>query len=324
MARSIPSRAVTPADELRRLLDESEKRAVGVRNAGPADTRELLDWLDRIHRLFPELEAGGVDLAPERGRWQAVQGTVRRHSASIRRELASLGGLRALRSKGETLPDRAQWWWWLDEIARETNRKRVRSLIIALVVIAGLLLGGRWLMNRFFPVDPLVIEALNETAAGERALQEGDIETAITHYEAARTAVPDDYNTLAWLVGLYDLGGRADAAAAATADLLKITDESRAYANLADVYTRLGQAQRGLELAQTAIAANPDNPQAYLARGGAYESMRQFGPAIQSYDKAATVAEAQNNAELQAIARIRMGQLLQSGPGLLPDAEPTP
>lgn len=320
MARSIPSRHRTPADELRLLLDESEKRAVSVRNAGPDDTRELLEWLDRIHRLFPELEAGGVDLAPERGRWQAVQGKVRSNASNIRRELASLGGLSTLRSERVTTPAQELWWWWLDEAARESTRKRIRNTSVAVIVIIGLLIGGRWLMNRFFPVDPLVLEAYTQTSEAERQLEAGAYAAAISHYEAARAAMPDDANTLAWLAMLYEITEQPEQAAAITAELQAAVGDSLTSALLADSFTRIGQMERGLELAQAAIADDPDNAQAHLAEGGAYEALGRFGEAILSYERASILAETEGNHYLQAIARIRMGQLMQAGPGIAPQS----
>jgi len=106
MAHSIPQQTQTQADELRQLLESSYTTAVSIKGAGAEQARGLLDDLDRIQALFQQLEARGVDLRAERGRWQEIQGAVRRHAGTLRSELAPLGGLKTLR---EALPEPPSW-----------------------------------------------------------------------------------------------------------------------------------------------------------------------------------------------------------------------
>ena len=71
------------------------------------------------------------------------------------------------------------------------------------------------------------------------------------------------------------------------------------------------QPQKALELAQAAIDANPDNPRPYMALAGAYEQLDRLSDAIDALQIASDKAEAQNMTELQAVARMRLGFLLQ-------------
>jgi len=91
MARSLQSGQVTPADELRELLSTSEKLVASVRGSG-AGVLVLLENMDRLSELWPELEAAGVDLRPEAGRWETLQATVRRNGRRLVRELRPHAG----------------------------------------------------------------------------------------------------------------------------------------------------------------------------------------------------------------------------------------
>ena len=195
MAHVVKTPKLTPADELRALLEDSEKRAVNMRGAGANEAVRLLEDLDRIQALFPQLGARGVDLRPEQVRWEAVQGAVRRHSADIRRELKPLGGLAALRERRS--PPEANWWWRLDEIDRANMRRRlarILTVVMALVIIIG---GGLWLFDYFYPGDPQMREFQARSLKADQAVEQGDLAAAIENYEAARDIYPQDANTLA-------------------------------------------------------------------------------------------------------------------------------
>jgi hypothetical protein len=149
MAHSIPRQTKTQADDLRDLLENSYKLTVSIKGAGAEQATALLHNLDRIHDLFPRLEAQGVDLRPERGRWEEVQGAVRRHASQLRAELTPAGGLKALREALPSPPDpEERWWWWLDVTARKHLGKRVLVTVAVLAGILLLMLGGIWAFNK--------------------------------------------------------------------------------------------------------------------------------------------------------------------------------
>ncbi|NOX63378.1 MAG: tetratricopeptide repeat protein [Chloroflexi bacterium] len=309
MAHVVKTPKLTPADELRSLLEESEKLAVNMSGAGADKAVTLLENLDRIQALFPTLEAKGVDLKPEQARWEAVQGAVRRHSADIRRELKPLGGLAALRK--QRAPAIENWWWRLDEIQRAQWRRRLARLLLATLALVIVVGGGLWLFDHFFPGDPQMREFQNYKLQAEQQLEAGDLAAAIASYEAARAIYPDDADALAWLVVLNEALERWPEADVARAELFEQTQGDVALGLLAEKYVILEQPEQALKLAQAAIEANPDNPRGYLALAGAYEQLDRLQEAIDALEIAAEKADEQNLPELQALTRMRLGFLLQ-------------
>ena len=88
MARALPPANLTSTDELRALLERLERRLPNLRG-----TREkavdLLDWMDRIHELIPELQGDGADLRPELSRLETVEAALQDRAGVLVREAGS-------------------------------------------------------------------------------------------------------------------------------------------------------------------------------------------------------------------------------------------
>ena len=315
MARSISTTQLTPADQLRRLLDDTEKRAVNIRGVGAEQAFELLRWLDEIDALIPELQAIGVNIQPELGRWQGVQGAVKRHGNSLQRELRPLGGLAKLRAEQAEPPPENRWWWWLDVTGKRDSVKRLRRSLIIIASIAIVLIAGVWLFQILFPVDPAVQESYRlQTEAEQLTFDGGDPALILQKMEAAATLTPNDLDIQAWLVVLYEQQGPTDQAEAIRQQLLAAQPPSDIYTQLAQAYLQLGHYDQSLHSAEQAIAEDPDNAAAYIAAGMASAGVGDRVNAMFYLQEASDVAGRTGNSELQAIARIQLAQLLQSPP----------
>jgi len=326
MTRSI-SKAVqlTPADELRRLLGDAENRAVSLRGIGPGGATELLLWLDEIDALIPELEAIGVNIQPEIGRWDGVQGTVQRYATNLQREFKSAGGLAQVRAEQPEMPPEEHWWWWLDVAGKEQTVKRVRKFAIWVAAIAIVVIGGIWLFQRLFPVDPLVQESYRlQIEAGQLIFDGGDTGVILQKLEEAAALTPDQMDIQSKLVVLYEKQGQPDRAEAIRQQLLDTFAASDVYAQLAQTHFELGNHQQALAHAKFAIEANPDNAVAYMSAGMASEALGDRMSAVGYLTEASEVAARTDDAELQAIARIQLAQILQSPPKSLGPNPPSP
>ena len=71
-----------------------------------------------------------------------------------------------------------------------------------------------------------------------------------------------------------------------------------------------------------ALAADPENPQAYLIWAGVYDVRGQYAEAVQALQQAADFAEKRNLPQVSATARYQMGVLLQRMP-IGPPTTPT-
>lgn len=315
MTHSASKTQLTPADELRHLLDEAEKRAVNLRGVGPEKTTELLLMLDKIDALIPELEAIGVNIQPELGRWEGVQGTVQRYATDVQRELRPAGGLAQVRSEQPDLPPKEHFWWWLDVTGRQQTIKRVRRTALWVAGIAIVLIAGALLFQKLFPVDPLVKESYRlQIAAEQLIIDGGDTDEILQLLEEAAALTPDQMDIQSKLVVLYENQGQMDRAEVIRQQLLGNFTASDVYAQLAQTHFEMGDYQQAFDLAKIAIEENPDNAVAYMSAGLAAEALGDRMLAVGYLREASDVAARTDDAELQAIARIQLAQILQSPP----------
>jgi Flp pilus assembly protein TadD len=329
MARALEATHKTPADELRDLLTKGEKLVVNPGD-GADGTIELLQLLDRVDELWPRLTAAGVDLRPESGRLEALHAATGKQAAILLRRLRDAGGIESIRSRIRPGED-AGWWWHLDTLVRE---RRMRSLRTAAIVTAVVLLVGAalvFILNRLFPVDPNVSAALTLTNRGQmQAAEQGDYAGALAQFQAAAELTPEDPEVWLWIGMLQDrLGRPAEAKDAFERARGLLSSDGDFYVQRAAAYLGaqwIGPARQDLE---AALAIDPENPQAYYYLATVYELSGDVANALQSLERASDLADKRGVPELTAMARYRMGMLLQAvaapgvgTPGLQPTATP--
>ncbi len=311
MARAVTPQSLTPADELRDLLEGSEKLAVNLRGSGPDQAAKLLDWLDRIAFLLPNLEANGVNLQAERGRWQAVQGSVKRHSRDLLAEMKATGGLEAARSRRSSPPPAANWWWQIDSMLAAERKRRILTWAAAVGIILVVVFGGYWLFNRLFPVDPIVAAVFRHHSDAEQYLSLGEIEPALASYEAAAALAPDDPELLAALVALYAATGREADAEAAMARLRPLLPVAEVDARLAAAYAAVGLFDQARTYAEQSLAVAPDLVAALITAADVSQALGRQAEAMAYLQRADVAAGDQNLIQIQAVVRMRLAQVMQ-------------
>jgi tetratricopeptide (TPR) repeat protein len=312
MARSIQVGKLTPADELRDLLDRVERRLGSINGARAEDVIEMFDWLDRIVPLFAEIEADGVDLRPERTRWENIDSMMHAKAGRIVRQ-----------ARGQIAPQRAtrqppseHWWWWLDEHVREQTRRRIQRSLITVAAVAVLALVAYSVFNALFPTNPAVERAQGLQLAAERAVMEGNWAEAERQFAQAVQETPDDVMLWAWLGVVREEQGNQAGAEEAFARAREVAGSELTF-HLArgQVYIQANRSDKALAEAERAVELAPDSAQAHFLLASAYELSGRFVEAIAEFEKTSKLAE-NKEPQLVVLARMRMGMLLQTGGGL--------
>jgi tetratricopeptide (TPR) repeat protein len=325
VAQFVGTGQVTPADELRDLLGVAEKRLANVRGSGES-ALALLRELDRIAVLWPELEAQGMDLRPEAGRWETIQRAVRQKAGPLLAELKRLGGIEKLRAAEYPAGTDAPWWN-IDAYVRQRNRASTRRLLLSLAIIVIGAVGLYFLLFRvLFPVDPKVQESVRRVGAGEQLIQQdGDFAAALAEFEAAAAATPDDPDVWLRVGAAREQLGNAPAAQEAfdRARSLSASDLDFHRARGA-AYLAFGLIDPADQELRQALTLKYDDAQSWYLLANVYESRRQTTEAIGALDKASQYAAETNQNELTAMARYRMGLLMQQLQMSVPTVELTP
>jgi tetratricopeptide (TPR) repeat protein len=97
----------------------------------------------------------------------------------------------------------------------------------------------------------------------------------------------------------------------------------------ASVYFALGLMDKAQRDAEASVAAAPENPYGHYLLSSIYETLGQMPAALASVQRAAELAEAQEQTQLSAMARYRMAMMMQQAQqqgfdSPLPTETPTP
>ncbi len=311
MAQAVQRSQVTPADELRDLLETAEKRVANVRWSGEGAIA-LLSELDRIAELWPQLEEQGVDLRPEAGRWETLQAAVLRNAAAILAELQGQGGFVQVRRRVHPTGVNAPWWR-LDEHVAETRRRRLRRTVTIFAGVIVVALALNFLLRWLFPVDPKVQESARRVSQGEQLVQQkGDWAAARAEFDAASAVTPGEYDVWLRLGVVEEHLGNSDAAQEAFAEARTLLpSDLEFYKGRASTYLIFNLIDLADSDIRAALAIDERDAQAWYQAASVFEARGQIREAIDALDKSSTYAAESRQDELTALARYRMGMLMQ-------------
>jgi tetratricopeptide (TPR) repeat protein len=305
----VPEDPRTPADEIRRTLEEAEIMMAGLHTAG-SDLIELLRILDSVSEGLAKLDALGVDVRPERNRFETVQ---RRLVREKRRFVAKVGG--ALEKERAAIqPDRERQWWYLDEMLAEERRTRLRRFLTWGAAVLGLLVALGVLYNIFLAPSPETRRSYRHSLAGERLASEGDLASALAEFEAAIELRPDDPEHLVWIGVLRSKLDRPDAETAFEAAQNIFGAGGDFLLTRARVYRTIGDLEMALADLEQAMDIDPKSGWLYYERALVHQAMGNRDAAVDDLMKADELAGEAGDDELVVIARYQRALLSMSPP----------
>jgi cytochrome c-type biogenesis protein CcmH/NrfG len=323
MAQAIQEEQVTPADELRSLLTETEKLVANVPTNGEKNS-QLLQNMDGLAELWPRLEEAGVDLRPEAGRWETIQAGTYRQAGRIVRALGPFGGLPALRARqglpqepaqpAAAIEDEERWWWYLDLIVRRKRVRTLRRVAGGAVIVVAALVVLNFAFNKLFPIDPKVRDSQSQQMTGQQIVQQGgDVQKALANFQQAAQLTPGDPDPWIWMGVAEEKLGRATEAQAAYAKARPLEkDEIMFFLARAQAYLSFAMPDKAQADLNAIFAQDPENPQGHYLQASIYEDQGQMTKAADELERTSTYAEKRNQTELTAMARYRMAMVIQS------------
>lgn len=318
MAHAIETRTNNPATALRENLAEAERLIV---NVNPDNVERLLALLDELDEQFETLALDQVDLRGEEGRWEGLQSRLVRRPAPIVAAGRKAGGWDGLRLRHAPA---ANFWWRLDQMLASRRLRFIARSLGAAIVIVILVALTIWGVDKLFPPDPDALLLMDANTQIDQRLRSQDWQGALDAVESARATLPDDPELLSWEVALAEQMGDSGRAQMALTRLQQVLAERPAeiWLSVGERRLAVGDLDGAEEAAHKAETLDPDNPQVYFLLANVAELRGDYAIALDLFDKTYTLAE-QSDPQLAAIARIRMGNLMQRGPQQGPPPEPS-
>jgi len=305
---AVPQRPHSPLDQAREALDRIEARLGTLRGAGPSAV-ELLTLLDRVAEKLEELEAAGADVRAERSRLDSAWSNLQRKATLFLREVGPALA-EARRQRGDAATSHP--WWSLDRTVAQTRRRALGKAALACLAVA-LALGAAWLAyDRFLAPPPHVRQALAHITRGEERIAEGDLTGALEEFEAAAALQPEDVETLLWIGILRQATGDEEGAREAYRAAQDLGLEEREFLfRRGSLLFQIGDLDGALADAEAVVELDPHWGYGYYLKASVQATKGEVQDAIEGYRHAADLAHEAGDAELEAMARVQMGLLLQ-------------
>lgn len=318
MAHTIQTQTDNPANRLRDALEQAERQVVSLDGKNIEEFLMLLDSIEYMLEDFTEIE---IDLRSEEVRWQSLLNRLSSRPGPVVAAASKAGGIGKLRAAH---PPAESFWWHLDQVVSQNRRQSVQRVGLTLGAIVGTVLLAYWVLNTFFPPNPDTILLVDTTGRIEQLVMEQRWAEAIDFAEQTLQELPTEVELWAWEAVLLERLGDVDEAQEALDQALLLMEGRPEHLWLLVGNNRLqsGDLEGAEAAANRALEISPDEAQAYFLLAGVAEARGDVLAAIDLFNKTFDLAEA-DNPQLAVIAKVRMGQLLQSPPPL-PTREDSP
>ena len=308
MAHTVDSRAETPANELRTLLDQAERQFPTLVRA---EFETYLLRLDRIAAMLDTLEAEGLDLRAEQPRWEGLLARISARAADLVSIAGGSGRMVELRRQH---PEAQNFWWRLDEQVAATRRRQLQRFVVGAVVAVIVFAGATLVYQRFFAPSPETILLMDTLNLVDRSVMEQDWASASQAVDSVLPTLPADAELLIWRAVLAERMGEPAAAEAflAQARALEV-DPARLGVMLGMKRLLAGDLDGASAAAADARQADPSSSEAVFILASVAEASGDRLQAINLFEEAAALAE-ENNPQMAVTSRMRLATLLQQGP----------
>lgn len=313
MAYSVESRSNNPANALRDALEQAERRAVQLTRENVED---FLILLDQIDEYFETIDTGDIDLRPEEVRWQSLLNRLDSKPQPLAAAAARAGGMASLRAKH---PPAESFWWHLDAEVAKRRMQTTRRVITTLAILFVVVVGGYYAINAIFPPNPEAVRMLEVTSLLDELIAAQEWEAALSLIEETQAELPDEIELVLWEVVFANQLGDSERAAEAwsRAQAMLPDQEAMLTVQLGTFYLQAGDLANAEATGNEAFALAPENPQVTFLLGNIAEANEDLPTAIEMFEKTFELAE-DDNPQLAVISRVRLGNLLQRAPSMLP------
>ncbi len=298
------------------LLDQLDSRLGKFEASTGSQAEAILQNFDEVYDRFDELKDQEERLSVERDQFEYLQSRLRKNAPRALHELGGIAGLHSLRA--DCHPEKARWWWYLDEEVSSQRNKSLKGtalvLTIAIVVIAVLAM----IYQFFLAPDPAIAAAEQSRNSALLYANDGNVIKALDSVDTALSNQPNDPELMVLKAMLLQKLGQEPQQVndlnAQAAKLLGGQDKfllTRSMLNL-----QLSDFQAALSDAQAAIQVNPDSAAAHYYAATAYQNLGNGMEAVNEYNIAYDLATKQGQSELAATIKIASAMMQQSAPDL--------
>ena len=319
----LKQRPQTQIEQLRSGLDRLEKLVGSLRYLEAEEARKIPELFDQVEEGLRSGNASRMDLKGEQTQWETINVKFENETASYIRIVGGWEVLEQLREAHH--PEIEKWWWYPDRVLSQ-RRRSYGFRIFGWLALAVILIAGAYILyQRFLAPDEATQTSLKHSFSAQNLAEQGNYQAAydeIGQAIAAKSGQADLYLLQGVLAEM--LGRSGDAVQAFNQAEAASPDRVSFLISRATEYLQFGQSKQAISDAQSALILDSQQASAFLILGQAYENSGDFQNALDNYRKADQMATEQNDAQVQVIARMSIGQLYNKLPAVAPTEAATP
>jgi cytochrome c-type biogenesis protein CcmH/NrfG len=294
----------SPLAQVRALLTDLERQLV-VMQETPSGARDVIVGVDAAEQMLAGLSQPGVDLRAEENRLDFVRRRLTGGAPGVARLVQAANLADDLRD--------SPTWRAIQAAQAAQARGRLRRLLFIGVPLLALFL-TIIVLNLLFPAPPRA----NLTLAS-RQLEQGQIDQALATARAEAARVPTDPEPHLLIGAIATQQGNTAEAETAWAEARRLmADDTQFFFQRGTALLELGLPDAAEADARQLITNEATAAPGYLLLGGVEETRGRVPEAVAAFEEAARIAATQNNAQLEVIAKTRIGILMQQAPMLAP------
>jgi tetratricopeptide (TPR) repeat protein len=302
----LQQKRLNPGDELREILTQAEESAVKLKGMDSGQTLGLLQQLDQIDLLLQQVETAGLDVTPERGRFNALQAQLKQRAGLL---LNRLGG-RLLLAEHRPVPALERWWWYVDELAAAQRRRWLRQtglIVLAIVVLVG---GLAIAFQTVWAPAPEVLARLEAENKANLAINKGNYQQALAFVEQGLAMVPNDPSLLIFKGVIQQMLNQNDAADQSYSQAKAILgDPQEFYLTRAQLQLRYGRPGAAEADGRAILKTDENSARGWIIVAQALEWQEKYAEAMAAYQKAADLAYVSGENEIFVLARTAMARM---------------
>jgi len=291
------------------LLDRLEVLVGKLGMNSPEQSQEFLKGLDEVQEKILQLE-GKISRKTADGQFEGILVKLRK---GARRFVKDVGGAAALKSlREESKPPVENWWWYLDELLEKARRASLRrggfgllGIVLGLVIMVVI-------YNLFLAPDPATMARYQSEQKTRDELAQGNLSEALAQAEKGLQSAPSDPVLLILKGVILEEQGNTEQAQQVMVDAEKYAKSREDFLySRGQAYLLSGGLDKAASDVDLIIRLNPESAQAYMLSGQINEQKKEYSRAFDDYGRAYDLADAHNQSQLAATARVHMADMLQ-------------
>lgn len=308
----------TQLEDLRQILHHLEKTVTRLSDCTPEQALKIPVNFDLALNLIESLDQSGVNIESQTAQFKTISTGFRTRMKAF---ILKVGGRQALKHAREIhQPQSDHWWWFVDQIwATERRMKFIRRLR-NLGILAVIMVTAGIIYNQYFSPDPAIKASFRHQQNAENYFMLGDYENALIETNTALSYTPESTDLLILKGVILDKLGQYEESEESYAKANEFLDQEYLfYVQRSLYYLILEEPELVIDDCEIALELNPDSALCYMRQGQAYELMGNINSALERLELADAAAERLGNAQLQAIIRVNLSNIIQKV-----SATPTP